>query len=190
MVAQRRRAEDEDDLSVFLGSLPQNAVQEEVDDLGREVPHANSAASKRDRRDARNKRRLLRRAAGKAQSTEEEGYSTDSSLPPSDSAEYQAAMTKLVRNGRVIMSDVQAEEFKQPLRGLGKWFGEWRNRFGESYSGAWGGLGMVGAWEFWTRLEILGWSPLEVGQSLWSCHRSSLMMTSVGKQDARQFLLV
>lgn len=170
MIAQRRRAEDEDDLSFFLGSFLQNApIQEEVDDFGRVVPHTNSAASRRDRRDARNKRRLLRRAAGKAQSNEEEGYSTDSSLPPSDSADYQAAMAKLVRDGKGIMSDVQAEEFNDPLRGLGKWFGEWRTRFGDSYSGAWGGLGMVGAWEFWTRYEILGWSPLEVGQSLQPC---------------------
>ena len=164
MIAQRRRAEDEDDLSLFLGSLPQNEPQEEVDDLGRVVPNPNSAASRRDRRDARNKRRLLRRAGGKTQSNEEEGYSTDSSLPPSDSADYRAAMTKLVRNGKAIMSDVQAEEFKDPTRGLGKWFGEWRTRFGDSYTGAWGGLGMVGAWEFWARLEILGWSPLEVSQ--------------------------
>ena len=167
MIARRRRAEDEDDLSLFLGSLPQNEpAQEEVDDLGRVVPRTNSAASRRERRDARSKRRLLRRASGKAQSNEEEGYSTDSSLPPSDSADYRTAMTRLVRDGKAIMSDVQAEEFRDPTRGLGKWFGEWRSRFGDSYSGAWGGLGMVGAWEFWARLEILGWSPLEVGLSL------------------------
>src|SRR5262245_19383287 len=26
----------------------------------------------------------------------------------------------------------------------------------------WGGLGLVGAWEFWMRLELLGWNPFEV----------------------------
>ncbi|KZT67273.1 hypothetical protein DAEQUDRAFT_673635 [Daedalea quercina L-15889] len=167
MIARRRRAEDEDDLSLFLGSLPQTEpTGDEVDDLGRVVPRANPAASRRSRLDARNKRRLLRRAGGKSHSNEEEGYSTDSSLPPSDAADYQTAMSRLVRDGKTIMSDVQAEEFKHPSRGLGKWFGEWRTRFSDSYTGAWGGLGMVGAWEFWARLEILGWSPLEDSRTL------------------------
>ncbi|KAH9936526.1 GCFC-domain-containing protein [Fomitopsis serialis] len=167
MVAQRRRAEDEDDLSLVLGTLPQAApTGDEVDDLGRLVPHTNSATARRARLDERAKRRLLRRAGGKAQSNEEEGYSTDSSLPPSDAADYQTAMSRLVRDGRAIMSDVQADEFKDPNRGLGKWFGGWRTRFGDSYTGAWGGLGMVGAWEFWARLEILGWNPLEDDRTL------------------------
>ncbi|KAH9841721.1 nineteen complex-related protein 2-domain-containing protein, partial [Rhodofomes roseus] len=167
MIAQRRKAEDEDDLSLFLGTLPQAvSAGDEVDDLGRVVPRANPAALRRDRLDARNKRRLLRRAGGKAQNNEEEGYSTDSSLPPSDAADYQTALGRVVRDGKAIMSDVQAEEFKNPSRGLGKWFGEWRTQFSDSYSGAWGGLGMVGAWEFWTRLEILGWSPLEDSRTL------------------------
>lgn len=163
MIAQRRKAEDEDDLSIFFGALPEAPMQEDqLDELGRVVQRANPTVARRDRLNARSARRMLRRASGRAQTQEEEGYSTDSSLAPSDAADYQTAMRNLLKDAKAIMSDVQADEFRDPIRGLGKWFGEWRSRFGESYTGAWGGLGMIGAWEFWTRLEVLGWSPLEV----------------------------
>ncbi|KAI0916948.1 hypothetical protein AcW2_007207 [Taiwanofungus camphoratus] len=162
MTAQRRQDEDEDDLSLFLGSLPQTQTQEdELDELGRVVPRVNAAATRRERLNARKARRTKRHAAGRGQEQEEEGYSTDSSLPSSDAADYKTALGNLLLDAKNIMSDVKAEEFRDPSRGLGKWFGEWRERFGDSYTGAWGGLAMVGAWEFWTRLEILGWNPLE-----------------------------
>ena len=163
MIAQRRRADDEDDLSLFLGSLPQAPDAEEVDELGRVIPQANSTAARRDRRAARSARHNRRQARAPAHQTEvEEGYSTDSSLPPSDAADYQTAMQRLRADQKELMADVKAEEFKSPENGLSRWFGGWRTKFGESYTGAWGGLGMVSAWEFWTRYEILGWNPLEV----------------------------
>ncbi|KAI0631928.1 nineteen complex-related protein 2-domain-containing protein [Trametes polyzona] len=168
MIAQRRKAEDEDDLTLFLGLPPQlQPGPDEVDDLGRIVPSANSAASRADRTAARAARRLRRRAANQQKAAaEEEGYSTDASLPPADADDYRAAMGKLVADAQAIMADVKAEEFRDPRAGLGKWFGEWRAKFGDVYRGAWGGLGMVSAWEFWARLEILGWNPLERPRSL------------------------
>ncbi|OCH90931.1 hypothetical protein OBBRIDRAFT_563603 [Obba rivulosa] len=167
MISTRRRAEDEDDLSLFLGSVPQPIPEaDEVDELGRVAPRANPAAARRDRQAARSMRRSLRRALGQGGDQEEEGYSTDSSLPPSDATDYKTALGKLKRRAADVMADVEADEFKDPARGLSKWFGEWRDRFGDSYTGAWGGLGMVGAWEFWVRLEILGWSPLEDARNL------------------------
>lgn len=158
MIAQRRRADDEDDLSLFLGLLPAPALAmaEETDEMGRVVP----VAARRDRIAARGGRRLRRRAQNQAQ--EEEGYSTDATLPPPDVADFETAMEKLLEKSKDVLSDVRANDFREPSQGLGKWFGEWREKFGDSYTGAWGGLGMVGGWEFWTRLEILGWSPLEV----------------------------
>ncbi|TFY70970.1 hypothetical protein EVG20_g2035 [Dentipellis fragilis] len=158
MIRQRRHADDEDDLSYFLGSLPvpPHTEPEELDELGRIIPRANPAAARRDRRSSRITRRSHRK------SVEEEGYSTDSELPPSDAADYRTALQKLAMRRDDILSDVKAKEFKDPSLGIGKWFGEWRRRFGDSYVGAWGGLGMVGAWEFWVRLEIVGWNPLEV----------------------------
>lgn len=187
MIRERRTADDGDDLSLFLGSLPYAPDQpEEVDELGRVIPQANFPAARRGRLNARSVRRILRRASGRAREQEEEGYSTDASLPPSDAADYDTAMGRLASDAKEVMADVKAEEFRDPSRGLGKWFGEWRDNFEDNYTGAWGGLGMVGAWEFWARLEILGWNPLEVSRSkkrLW--HNGSLAhVVSSGQSNA------
>lgn len=45
---------------------------------------------------------------------------------------------------------------------MSKWFAEWRLVYGDSYRDAWGGLGLVAAWEFWARLEAIGWDPISV----------------------------
>ncbi|PIL22749.1 hypothetical protein GSI_15442 [Ganoderma sinense ZZ0214-1] len=168
MIAQRRRAEDTDDLALFLGTPPSLQPQaEEVDDLGRTIPSANSPAARANRASARDARRVRRRAANQQRKAEEEqGYSTDASLPPGDADDYRTAMGRLLADAKDIMADVKAEEFKDPSVGLAKWFGEWRTKFADIYTGAWGGLGMVGAWEFWVRLEVLGWNPLERPRSL------------------------
>ncbi|KII90784.1 hypothetical protein PLICRDRAFT_52485 [Plicaturopsis crispa FD-325 SS-3] len=160
MIAARRKGDDEDDLSIFLGSLPVEAQHDgdDVDEMGRAAPRSNPLAARRDRRRARQARRKPTNA--------DEGYSTDSSLPPSDAADYKTAIGRLSADAAAVISDVRAEEFRNPSAGLGKWFDEWRQRFGESYTGAWGGLGLVGAWEFWVRLEILGWNPLEDSRTL------------------------
>ena len=156
-------------LTLFFGTPPQlQPKPDEVDDLGRIVPSANPAASRADRTAAREARRLCRRAVNQQQAKqreEEEGYSTDASLPPADADDYRVAMGKLMADAKEIMADVKAEEFRDPNLGLAKWFGEWRAKFDDIYRGAWGGLGMVSAWEFWVRLEILGWNPLEVRSS-------------------------
>ena len=169
-ISQRRRDDDESDLSLVYGSPPEPSVEEELDELGRIVPRANPAALRKERRAARatrRHRRQLRKGVTEADDREE-GYSTDSSLPPSDDQDYRTAVERLATGGEDILSDVQAVEYTDPSLGLGKWFGEWRDRYGDSYTGAWGGLGLVGAWEFWVRLELLGWNPLEV-----SCVNSS-----------------
>lgn len=175
MIAQRRKAEDADDLALFFGTPPQlQPKPDEVDDLGRVIPSANPAASRADRTAARAARRLHRRAANQQRPPEEEGYSTDGELPLGDADDYRVAMGKLVADAQAIMADVKAEEFRDASAGVGKWFGEWRAKFDEVYRGAWGGLGMVSAWEFWARLEILGWNPLEVSLKLtpavWCMH--------------------
>lgn len=179
MISKRRRVDDEDDLSLFLGLVPSPAQQttDETDELGRTVQRANPTAARHNRIAARSGRRLRRRAQDQ-QRQEEEGYSTDDTLPPSDGADFEIAIEKLLAKGKDVLSDVRAKDFKDPNKGLGKWFSEWRERFGESYTGAWGGLGMVGGWEFWTRLEILGWNPLEVSLSFLTS--STQLIPSVG----------
>ncbi|GJE88491.1 hypothetical protein PsYK624_045740 [Phanerochaete sordida] len=167
MISQRRRKDDEDDLSIFLGSLPAPAVQtSETDELGRVISASSPAALRRERTAARNARRLRRRAADQSRAQEEEGFSTDATLPPSDAADFAMAIEKLLDKAKDVLADVRAKDFREPRQGLGKWFGEWRDKFGDSYTGAWGGLGMVSGWEFWTRLEILGWNPVEKPKSL------------------------
>jgi GC-rich sequence DNA-binding factor len=163
MIQARRRAENEDDLSMFLGSfstLP-HTEPEELDEMGRIVPRFNAEATRGDRRAARAARRALRLKKGR-QSQDEEGYSTDATLPSSDAADYLAALQRLSDQRDQILSDVKANEFKDPSRGIGARFAAWRERFEDSYVGAWGGLGLVGAWEFWARLEMLGWNPFGV----------------------------
>lgn len=163
MVQARRRAEGEDNLSRFLGSRPTlpHTGPEELDEMGRIIPRLNAEATLGDRRSARCARRALRQRNGR-QGDDEEGYSTDGTLPPSDATDYLAALQQLSRQRDEILSDVKAKEFKDPRLGIGARFAAWRGRFEDSYIGAWGGLALVGAWEFWTRLELLGWNPLEV----------------------------
>ena len=104
MISSRRTQDDEDDLTLFLGSLAQTNgdVAEEVDELGRVIPRQNPTAARRDRRTNR-----VGRRANRARTEEDEGYSTDSSLPPSDEADFQTAMSKLHEKGKDVLEDVR-----------------------------------------------------------------------------------
>jgi len=129
---------------LFLGRIPQ-ATSEGLQ--GRSAAHLI--------------RRTERRQVGAALAAEEE-FSTDSSLSSDQGEDFQLAITKLKEKAENVLSDVRAGEFRDPSQGLGKWFGEWKEKYEDIYIGAWGGLGLVGAWEFWARLEIVGWNPFQV----------------------------
>jgi GC-rich sequence DNA-binding factor len=161
MIRSRRQAENEDDLSLFLHPTRTVPVagSEDLDEMGRDVPRLK--VTRDDRQRARAARRLTRRKNGR-RGQDEQGYSTDATLPPSDTADYLAALELLSRKRDDILSDVKVNEFKDPSVGIGQKFAVWRERFEDIYQGAWGGLGLVGAWEFWARLEMLGWNPFEV----------------------------
>jgi GC-rich sequence DNA-binding factor len=90
---------------------------------------------------------------------EEEGFSTDSSLPLAEASDYTNALKSLAVRTKDVLADVRAEEFRDP--GKGRW-SIWREKYADSYVGAWGGLGVVGVWEFWVRLEMVGWDCVEV----------------------------
>ncbi|OJA11835.1 hypothetical protein AZE42_04060 [Rhizopogon vesiculosus] len=129
------------------------------------------AAVRHERRAARITRRIRReRERGTknvgTQQNQEEGYSTDSSSPPSDAMDYQSAMEKITSDGHNLLPDVHPADFRDPSSGLAKWFCEWRGRFGSSYTGVWSGLGLVCAWESRVRPELLGWNPLETSQNI------------------------
>lgn len=75
-------------------------------------------------------------------------------------------MDRLEQQRKGLLSDVKVQEYRDPQKGLAKWFGEWRRNYENSYVEAWGGLGLVAAWEFWCRLEMIGWDPIVVGVCL------------------------
>lgn len=187
MVLQRRKDDDSGDLSLVFGFPPEHERHsaEEVDELGRIIPQGNSITTREERRTARIARRQSRKALSGTHDGEE-GYSTDSSLHPSDASDYQSAVDRITSDGSSILSDVHAVEFKDPTLGLAKWFGEWRSRYGDSYTGAWGGLGLAGAWEFWARLELLGWNPFEVSAVI-HCSVISLLICPKSSKNLDEF---
>ncbi|KIJ54945.1 hypothetical protein M422DRAFT_24809 [Sphaerobolus stellatus SS14] len=163
MISKRRRLDDEDDVALFLGAPPPPPEPEQVDELGRTIPSQNNITAIRiSRRSARANRKLLRRARNQARESEgEDGYSTDGSLPPTDADDFRIAIQKLEVRKEAVLADVRADDFRDPQLGLAKWFGEWRKAYEDIYVGAWGGLGLVAAWEFWSRLEMVGWDPIQ-----------------------------
>lgn len=154
VVVDRRRADDEDDLATFHGRQANSNVDDATpkDEFGRLIP---PSVLRRERRAAR-----LARRARRQSKTEEEGYSTDSSLAPAEQESYEHTSGELIERKADVLADVRAAEFKDPAKS--KWWREWREKYADSYVGAWGGLGLVGAWEFWVRLEIVGWDVMEV----------------------------
>ncbi|ELU38978.1 hypothetical protein AG1IA_06997 [Rhizoctonia solani AG-1 IA] len=157
MISKRRLDDMSDDLSLFLGAPSAGEEMEVVDELGRTVPSSTApqSAVRRVRREARQSRRSTR----PIRAEDQEGYSTDGSLGSSDAQDLTQAIALCRTKASSVFSDVTAEEFRDPRKGVAKWFGEWRERWGDSYTGAWGGLGVVGAWEMWVRLEVLVWDP-------------------------------
>lgn len=161
MISKRRRDDDGDDLATFFGPLPApletESDMDQTDERG--SPKPNPADEQRQRRVSRVARRQLRSSKRTKAVEVEEGYSTDSSLAPQDASAYSSALQSLASRKKEVLADVRAEEFRDP--GKGKW-SVWREKYSDSYVGAWGGLGVVSVWEFWVRLEGAGWNCIEV----------------------------
>lgn len=167
----------------MFGALPAPPEVEEIDELGRVVPKPTPAQ----RRVARIARRQQRHPG---QNAEDEGYSTDSSLPASDHKAYFNALASLRERTKQVLADVRAEEFRDPRKG--RW-SMWRERYADSYKGAWGGLGVVSVWEFWVRLESVGWDCIDVRliSSMDLLFRSVLpLYYSAGPSESRQLQVV
>jgi GC-rich sequence DNA-binding factor len=159
MVASRRSADDGDDLALFLG-IPRPA--EGADKSAVDTSTANSDY-RRVRRTARTDRRERRIGVVNSASTaSEEGLSTDSELEQDVVDDFAASQHDLERRVHALLEDVKAEDFRYPERGLALRFADWRKRYPEDYDGAFGGLALVQAWEFWARGEMVGWDPLRV----------------------------
>ncbi|KAG8733267.1 hypothetical protein FRC12_018936 [Ceratobasidium sp. 428] len=166
MLTKRRHEDLGDDLSLFLGAPPTDETEmEQVDDLGQTLPSSSApqSAVRRARRTARQSRRTKRTGAS---SHPDEGYSTDGSLASDDERDFEVAVKRIRERAVGVFADVTSEEFRDPRKGVARWFGKWRSTWGESYQGAWGSLGVVGAWEMWCRLEICLWDPMVDHRSL------------------------
>ncbi|KAG8806701.1 hypothetical protein FRC17_004852 [Serendipita sp. 399] len=155
MITKRRMDDNEDDL-VLLYGVPAEALESEsTDELGRTIPSSTAVKStvRQERRQARSRRHS---------SPSDEGYGTDSQLETSDAVDFEEAIKTL--KGKVqsqLFEDVKAKSFRDPRQGVGLWFGEWKEKWPEIYQNAFGDMGLVQAWEFWARVELLGWLPLE-----------------------------
>ncbi|TFK27623.1 hypothetical protein FA15DRAFT_586077 [Coprinopsis marcescibilis] len=163
LVVQRRRADDEDDLTAVYGPLPAppEPDSDQVDELGRSIPKPSPSYLRTQRRADRSRRRQQRLKS--KPNLAEEGYSTDSSLPPHDQSDFASAISSLKASSKDVLADVRAEEFRNPTGA--KW-NVWREKYAESYRNAWGGLGVVSVWEFWVRLEVVAWDCIEDKRSL------------------------
>ena len=84
-------------------------------------------------------------------------------LAPAEQHDYDIAKRGVKDDVKRIFEDVRAPDFKDPSTVLMEKFGEWRKQFGDDYLRAWAPLGMVSVWEFWVRVEMVGWDALRVG---------------------------
>ena len=165
ILSLRRLADDSDDLSLCLGiPLPTSAAALAPSQL----PSSSSdQPAQSGLRQSRRQARMARLAASShAASPEDHGLLTDSELVDGVNADYQAARSDLRKRAAALFADVGAEDFRDPRVGLARRFATWRREYGEEYEGAFGGLGMVGAWEFWARGEMGDWDPLRSDRSL------------------------
>lgn len=178
IIARRRFEDDSDDVALFTGAAvpstftlrPADAdadvaekQEEEVDELGRSKRDelAPRSTTRTARRAARERRRAARPPSLET-GEEDSGTFTDDDLSTSDAADLSHALTGLRESLEGVFSDVKAEDFRDPNRGIRRRFEEWRERFGEEYRHAFGGLALVGVWEFWARVEMALWNPFEV----------------------------
>ena len=120
MIAQRRKAEDEDDLSLFLGTPPSlYPAEDAVDELSRALPSPASPPAPQARYAERQARRARRKARPqqpkRPADEEEEGFSTDASLPPGDAEDFRTAMGRLDADGAALMDDVRAPALHREL---------------------------------------------------------------------------
>lgn len=104
----------------------------------------------------------MNRAVAHTTGQADDGEWTDDDLDPNDSRDLADALTGLREDLAAVFSDVKADDFRDPNRGVRERFEDWRTRFGEDYANAYGGLALVGVWEFWARVEMALWNPFEV----------------------------
>ncbi|CDZ96197.1 Transcriptional regulators binding to the GC-rich sequences [Phaffia rhodozyma] len=182
MISLRRLEDDSDDLCLCLGTPLEN-----LSSLGPKLSASISSSTPNtldlisppmsDIRTQRRETRQARLASSTSApsslettpfvSSSDQGYLTDSTLPPSEESDYALARAGLDERRRQVLGDVSAVDLRDPELGLVRRFKIWRERDGgEEYLKAWGGEALVTAWEFWARLDLSGWDPLTSSETL------------------------
>ncbi|KAK4050355.1 hypothetical protein OIO90_005148 [Microbotryomycetes sp. JL221] len=172
IVAKRRFADDSDDVALFTGAhvrttlarpVPPLTTDRDVDELGRSRAMADfELAPKSATRTARRQSRLQR--ANKRKVTTQVGSLTDDELDEADSQDLKQALASLNSSLMSLFDDVKADDFRDPNLGIKTKFQEWRTLYNQDYENAFGGLAIVGVWEFWARVEMAMWNPFEISQ--------------------------
>ncbi|KAI5481193.1 GC-rich sequence DNA-binding factor [Pseudohyphozyma bogoriensis] len=157
IISKRRYEDDSDDVSLFTGSSVPTAYPTPPD------PSAEDAPALAPKSGHRESRRLARteRIAARPKAEEDESLFTDSELSAGENADLSAAAEGMREALVGIFADVKADEFRDPELGVKKKFEEWRQLWPDEYGNAFGGLAMVGVWEFWARVEMSLWNPFD-----------------------------
>lgn len=138
-----------DELSLFYGVPSVSLLPPGVSDDGISVPEPSPA----EEGDALSALRMARRAAQQSDA-----------LSPADQAAFDAAWSRLALQLEALFEDVAAPEFRSPAAAhpasLVSRFAAWRQLYADEYAGAWGGLALASAWEFWVRKEMGAWDAL------------------------------
>ncbi|BEI96045.1 hypothetical protein CcaverHIS631_0109940 [Cutaneotrichosporon cavernicola] len=159
-ISVRRAGDDSDDLALVLG-VAANQTRPEEQSASESAPNSDA---RKIRRQAHADRRARRR--GIVAAPDDDGLSTDDELDGDLADDYEAAQHEIERRVHGLLEDVKAEDLRDPEVGAAVRFAEWRKRYPEEYEGAFGGLSLVQAWEFWARGEMVGWDPVRSDATL------------------------
>ena len=158
-MSRRRFGDDADDVALFTGQpVPITFPTPPADnftDIEALAPLSTARSS--------------RRAARERRASADDGAGTDDELEPDGAADLSAAVARLREGLAGLFGDVRADDFRDPNLGIRRKFEEWRAKFPEEYANAFGGLAMVGVWEFWARVEMGLWNPFEVSATRGEC---------------------
>ncbi|GAA6064227.1 hypothetical protein JCM10212_000374 [Sporobolomyces blumeae] len=181
IASSRRYADDSDDVSQFTGMptpidfklaadkklegdqdrMDRERVAEEERDLD---PRSVARSTRRAERERRWRERSPRTTRPSATFIDDPGYDSDTSLTPGDQSDLSDAVSSLREQLGGLFSDVTQDEFRDPNLEIRRRFEEWRKGYREEYEAMFAGLGLVGVWEFWARVEMVGWNPFEIDQ--------------------------
>lgn len=188
---QRRAKEMEDELSLFWGvpqlSLmpsqrrdPQSNAEAMDTDASEGALGQQEESSPTEDGDAASAIRSDRRNAGEVPANQAAAVLREYRLSSPDHAGYVEAVAPLRQRLDQVLDSVKAPEYRWPDAKIEKQgdnaaangsakhpssvhtrFLDWRRRYPDDYSNAWGGLALAGIWEFWAKRELTFWEPFD-----------------------------